>query len=94
MPSNGASLLVEVNMQKTHYCGGEGMPVYPSKLKVKAVNVFMHDSGMIMTHDYSCPVCRAKHAVITAGIMQPCWSCQSDGYKITKRKTKKWYDIF
>ena len=77
-------------MQITHYCNGIGLPDYPSELAVSSVNVYMHDSGMICTHDYSCPTCRKDKAVLhlSTGIMQPCWSCQKLGYKIVKSKPK------
>jgi hypothetical protein len=60
---------------------------YPNSVQVQDVHVFMHDSGMVSTHDYSCPVCREDHAVLdlSSGIMQPCWSCQEKGYVIIKR---------
>jgi ribosomal protein L37AE/L43A len=78
-------------MQTTHHCNGPGLPNYPSNVKPKAVNVWVHDSGMIMTHDYSCPCCRENSAVIdgSTGIMQPCWKCKEQGYKIVKQKQKR-----
>lgn len=73
-------------MQNIIYCNGPGLPDYPSNVLVKDVNVYIHDSGMIGTHDYSCPVCRTNHAVVTfdSGLMQPCWPCQKLGYKLIK----------
>lgn len=68
---------------------------YPENLPVKDVHVFIHPSGMLMTHDYSCPVCRDNHAVISGGLMQPCWDCQQDGYALIKiDKRPLWKQIF
>ena len=80
-------------MQNTYHCNGEGLPDYPTDVKVKDVNVWMHDSGMIMTHDYSCPVCREESAVIdgSTGLMQPCRKCEIKGYRLIKIKPKNWF---
>jgi hypothetical protein len=74
-------------MQNTYNCNGEGLPNYPTDVKPKDVNVWVHDSCMISTHDYSCPVCRDKSAVLdgSTGLMQPCWGCRKKGYKLTKK---------
>lgn len=78
-------------MQHTH----EDFNDYPEDLQVKDVNVYIHPSGMIMTHDYSCPVCREDHAILSRGIMQPCWKCQEKGYTIVKKNlTKKWFQFW
>lgn len=80
-------------MQKTHYCNGKGLVDFPFEVKVKPVEVWFHDGGMISTHDYSCPCCRKKHAVLdhSTGIMQPCWGCQKLGYRIVKiRPQSRW----
>ncbi len=80
-------------MQHTHECNGAGLPDYPQDVKPKDVNVWRHDSGMIMTHDYSCPCCRDSSAVIdgSTGLMQPCWGCQEKGYKLVKIDKRKWW---
>lgn len=81
-------------MQHTHHCNGQGLQSYPSDMQVKDVNLYIHDSGMIVTHDYSCPVCREKHAVFAMhrGIMEPCWGCQDRGYKLIKKDKLKWWE--
>ena len=71
--------------QFTHECNGIGLLDYPKSPEVKDVNVYIHDSGMAMTHDYSCPVCREKHAVLSEGLMQPCWGCQAKGYELVNK---------
>lgn len=80
-------------MQHTHQCNGPGLPDYPEDVKPKDVNVWQHDSGMMSTHDYSCPVCRKQSAVLdhSAGLMQPCWDCQKKGYKLIKLDNRKWW---
>lgn len=80
-------------MQITHETNGKDLQDYPQNLKVKDVNVFMHDSGMFATHDYSCPCCRKNHAVLdlTCGLMKPCYSC-SNNYELVKKKPRKsWF---
>lgn len=48
--------------------------------------VDMHPSGMVARHNYPCPVCRNKVAVLElhTGRFSPCWSCQSEGWRVTK----------
>ena len=85
-------------MQKTHYCSGPESIDYPQMLPVKDVNVYMHDSGMMATHDYSCPVCRENKAILVmsprgtlpAGVMHPCWKCQDKGYQMIKVEKSWW----
>jgi hypothetical protein len=73
-------------MQKEYQTNGVGLPNYPDDLQVKDVSVYLHDSGLIATHDYSCPVCRRNHANLNlnTGIMQPCWKCSLKGYELIK----------
>lgn len=72
--------------QHTHY---DNYPE-PDALPIKDVEVFIHPSGMMATHDYSCPCCREHKAVLnlSVGIMQPCRKCQST-YAIVKKPTNK-----
>lgn len=72
-------------MQITHETNGDNLPLFPNDLKVVDVNVYRHDSGMICTHDYSCPCCRKNHAVfdMSTGLMHPCRDCESD-YRLIK----------
>lgn len=82
-------------MQITHDTNGDGLPSYPLELTVKDVNVFMHDSGMFATHDYSCPCCRKNHAILdlSCGLMKPCNDC-SKTYELVKKKPKKnWFSF-
>jgi len=75
-------------MQTTHYCDEYGgFLQYPTKeVKSKEVNVWIHESLLAATHDYSCTACRERKAVLDmqTGIMQPCWRCQEEGYKVLK----------
>jgi len=81
-------------MQIKHETNGHGLPDYPEELEVADVNVYMHDSGMVCTHDYSCPVCRTEKAVLdsSTGLMQPCWCCQKD-YKLVKIDKRRWWQL-
>ena len=62
-------------MQITHDTNGDGLLPFPSMVPPTDVNVYMHDSGMFASHDYSCPVCRTDTACLelSSGLMQPCW---------------------
>ena len=77
-------------MQITLETNSDGLPDFPMDLPVQDVNVFVHDSGMFATHDYSCPCCRTKHAILdlSTGLMQPCIEC-SETYRIVKVKKPK-----
>lgn len=79
-------------MQHFYDCNGPGLPDFPNRVKPKDVTVWRHDSGMVMTHDYSCPVCREKSAVLdcNTGLMQPCWECQEKGYRLVKIHKHNW----
>lgn len=59
-------------------------------LPVAQVNVYT--DGMVVSHDYSCPVCRRNHAVLDmrVGIMDTCWSCRKEGYRIVKVSKNGW----
>lgn len=50
--------------------------------------VIVTDGGPWAEHDYACPVCRTRHAVLdlSTGIFQPCWTCQTAGWRTTQRR--------
>jgi len=81
-------------MQKTHSIDDKGFK-YPDDLQPADVNLYIHPSGMLATHDYSCPICREKHAVFNTndGTMNPCWGCQKEGYHIVKIEKSWWTRI-
>ncbi len=80
-------------MQHTYY--PDNPEDYPDKLEVKDVQVHMHGSLMACTHDYSCPVCREEKAVLSSGIMQPCWTCQVEGFRVVQRDLDKiWWQFW
>jgi len=47
----------------------------------------IENHGIVSFHDYACPVCHEKHAVLDMStyIFQPCWKCQERGFKIKKK---------
>lgn len=51
------------------------------------------DGGPWATHDYACPVCVEKSAVLELGTGQfsPCWPCQKLGWRTKKLN---WWDRF
>jgi hypothetical protein len=60
------------------------------------VHVDVH--GPFALHDFPCPVCRERHAVLdlSRGVMEPCWVCQGIGYQLVRaprwahRLVKRW----
>ncbi|WP_129141520.1 hypothetical protein [Modicisalibacter coralii] len=80
-------------MQHIHYCNGPDLPDFPDDVQPKDVNIWLHDSGMVATHDYACPVCRSESAVLSLhnGLFQPCWECQDKGYRLIKKDQRKWW---
>ena len=61
---------------------------FPEKVEPNTVNVWVHESGMFATHDYSCPVCRMSSALLSLndGVMYPCDDCIGRGYVLLKPK--------
>ena len=53
-------------------------------LKIKIVT----DGGPWAQHNYPCPVCRVKPAVINVGTgrFNACWSCQDKGWQVCRPK--------
>lgn len=83
-------------MQHTYFPDDDNYgEFFPGRLVVKDVTVVYDPSLMTCSHDYSCPICRENHAVLSSGIMQPCWGCQKKGYKIVrKNKDKKSWEFW
>ena len=79
-------------MQHTIHTNGKGLVQYPERVQVKDVNVYIHDSGMMAQHNYSCPCCRENHAVLdlSCGLMKPCRRCEKD-YALIKIDNRKWW---
>ena len=74
---------------------GKGLPDYPQNVELADITVYIHDSMMVATHNYPCPVCKVNSAVynMNTGIFQPCWGCENKGYKIVKiNKYRSWFN--
>ena len=78
-------------MQHTSYCDEDDYE-YVAHLDVKDVKVVMDPSLMTCAHDYSCPVCRKNHAVLSLGegLMKPCWTCAED-WKLVRIDKRNWF---
>jgi len=78
--------------QYTSAPGDEGYQ-YAGDLQVRDVIVVYDPSLMACTHDYSCPVCRKNHAILSGkdGLMIPCWDCQELGFVLTKKLKQTWF---
>ena len=69
---------------------GDDDYVYVEHLEVQDVHVVYDPSLMTCTHDYSCPVCRDKHAVLSRGLMTPCWTCR-EKYALVEKVERNWF---
>jgi len=80
-------------MQHTYAPGDEGYDdkLALGRLPVEDVIVIFDPSLMAATHNYSCPVCRENHAVMSSGLMTPCWGCRKEGWKLHKPDTRPWW---
>lgn len=78
-----------------HHTNGEGFVLYSDAEgfceTLSDIHMFMHDSGMIATHNMPCPVCKTNHAVfiLSSGYFTVCHECKNDGWAVTKTKEKK-----
>jgi hypothetical protein len=54
------------------------------------IEVNDYGGSPIATHNYPCPVCVSVHAVyqLNWGRFQPCWGCQSKGWRVVR--VPKW----
>lgn len=83
-----------------HHTNGVGFVDYESAEKycedLPKLHLFMHDSGMLATHNIPCTVCLTKHAVFNTseGRPEPCRDCQDKGYYIGKKVPSKWYEFW
>jgi len=83
-----------------YYTNGDGFIPYEEAedlcKDLPQVEVYMHDSGMLATHNMPCSVCKIEHAVFCNGMFEPCWKCQEEGW-VTIKNTKleeKWYEFW
>jgi hypothetical protein len=83
-----------------YYTNGEGFIPYEEAEVIcedlAEIEVYVHDSGMLATHNMPCSVCKVKHAVLYSGMFEPCWSCQEEGWVTTKmiKFERKWYEFW
>ena len=88
-----------------HHSNGEGFVNFSDAQsfceELPNIHVFMHDSGMMATHNMPCPVCKTNHAVFVSseGYFDACRKCQVDGWYVGKRKMvndqpKKWWGFW
>lgn len=49
------------------------------------------DGGPWAVHDYACPVCRERYAILhlNDGVFHPCDKCAAEGWKLSK--VKPWW---
>jgi Zn finger protein HypA/HybF involved in hydrogenase expression len=51
----------------------------------------IHDHVLFAEHNMPCAVCWKESAVLQMqeGIFQPCWTCQSKGYRVVKKRKRR-----
>lgn len=62
--------------------------------------VVVTDGGPWALHDYACPTCQERKAVLNlnTGRFHPCWPCQDEGWttvkapKLVRRLVGRWRD--
>ena len=78
---------------RMYHCNGKGMLDYPLKVDLAAINIYVHDSCMLVNHNFPCPVCKVEPAVCdTNGMyMNPCRECADKGYVLEKKDIRPWW---
>lgn len=95
-----ASIWCAKSNYTAYHTNGEGFIPYEEAealcKDLPHVEVYMHDSGMLATHNMSCSICKVKHAVLHHGVFAPCWSCQKEGWVTIKMSKfeRKWYEFW
>lgn len=75
-----------------HYTNGDGFISYDKAEELckdlPELHMFMHDSGMLCTHNIPCGICKTNHAVFVSsgGYCEPCRDCQDLGWSISFKK--------
>lgn len=85
-----------------HHTNGKGFADYSDAevfcKGLPQIHMFIHDSGMICTHNMPCSVCKVDHAVFNCntGLFHPCRSCEEEGWVTTKmtKLERKWYEFW
>lgn len=56
-------------------------------MEVRKPEIFT-DGGPWAEHDQACAICHQRKAVLILNtyVFQPCWTCQSQGYEIRRKK--------
>ena len=94
------SIWYEKENYTAYYTNGEGLIPYEEAealcKDLPQVEVYMHDSGMVATHNMPCSVCKVEHAVFNSGLFEPCWKCQEEGWVTIKMSKfeRKWYEFW
>lgn len=75
-----------------YHTNGDGLISYAEAEKLSnqlpELNLYMHDSGMMCTHNIPCTVCKTNHAVfnLADGVAEPCRECRRLGWSLTFTK--------
>lgn len=56
--------------------------------------IIVTDGGPWAEHDVACAVCHERKAVLelATGHFRPCWTCQSQGWVLARRRRWWWLD--
>ena len=86
-----------------HHTNGEGFVDFKDAemfcKELPQLHLFMHDSGMVATHNIPCTVCKTNHAIFNTseGVAYPCNECQEEGWALIKKTPKNkisWFDKY
>lgn len=71
--------------------GPEFYELVTNQYKIAQI-VIATDGGPWAKHNYPCPVCWTKPAILdmNIGIFQPCGVCQQHGWQLVKWKKTRW----
>ena len=78
-----------------HHTNGNGFANYRDAEKYcenpAEIKMFIHDSGLVCTHNIPCPVCKTRHAIfiLSKGYAEPCDHCQALGWNLVKKEPRK-----
>ncbi len=77
-----------------HHSNGSGLVNFNDAegycKELPKLHMFMHDSGMVCTHNIPCTICKVEHAVFvtSSGYCEPCRKCQDKGWFVGFKKKK------
>jgi hypothetical protein len=54
--------------------------------------IVVESDGMVTDHNFPCPCCGVRKAILGGGQFNPCYSCQAEGFNIVNLvKSRPWW---